>query len=40
MNKFLTNCFDFELDLKKSGRIKIRTAIRKMAGIICFNSIF
>ena len=35
MNKFLKNCFDFELDLRKDGRTRIKTAIKKIAGIIC-----
>ena len=40
MNKFLINCFDFELDLINSGRTRIKTAIKKIAGIICSNPIF
>ena len=39
MNKFLINIFDFELVLKNPGRIRIRTAIKKIAGIICSNPI-
>ena len=38
MNKFLRNCFDFEFDLKKPGKIKTKTAIKKIAGIIWSNS--
>ena len=34
MNKFLKNCLDFELVFKKLGRIRIKTAIKKVAGII------
>ena len=34
INKFLKNCFGFELELKKPGRTKIKTAIKKIAGII------
>tara|TARA_B100001093_G_scaffold309614_1_gene295408 strand:- start:290 stop:508 length:219 start_codon:yes stop_codon:yes gene_type:complete len=36
--KFLKNCFDPELDLKNPGRIKIKTAIKKNAGISCSNA--
>ncbi len=39
MNKFFINCFNFELDCKKFGRTRIKTAIKKNAGIICSNSI-
>ena len=34
MIKLLKNCFDFELDFKKLGIIKIKTANKKIAGII------
>ena len=40
MNIFLINCFEFELDLKKLGRTKIKTATKKIAGMICSNTIF
>ena len=40
MNKFLINIFDFELDLKNPGSTRIKTAIKKIAGIICSNPIF
>tara|TARA_Y200000002_G_C22507327_1_gene589782 strand:+ start:690 stop:875 length:186 start_codon:yes stop_codon:yes gene_type:complete len=40
MKRFLIVCFNFELDLINSGMIKIRTAIKKIAGIICSNPIF
>jgi hypothetical protein len=40
MNKFLKNCFDFELELKKLGSIIIKIAIKKIAGIICSNPIY
>ena len=33
-NKFLTNCLIFEFDLIKLGRTRIKTAIKKKAGII------
>ena len=39
MNKFLVNCFDFKFDLMKLGRTRIKTAIRKITGIICSNCI-
>ena len=35
--KFLKNIFDFEFETKKLGIIRIRTANRKIAGIISFN---
>ena len=34
INKFLISLFDFKLDLKNSGSTKIKTAIKKIAGII------
>jgi len=40
INRFLKNCLVLELDLKNPGMIKIKTAIKKIAGIICSNSIF
>tara|TARA_B100001564_G_scaffold160437_1_gene134922 strand:- start:18 stop:206 length:189 start_codon:yes stop_codon:yes gene_type:complete len=40
MNKFFKNCFDLMLDLKKLGRTKTKTAIKKIAGKICSNPIF
>ena len=39
MNKFFKNCDNLEFDLKKLGRTKNKTAIKKMAGINCSNSI-
>ena len=41
INKFLKNCFEFEFEfeLKKAGRTKIKTAIKKITGIICSNPI-
>ena len=39
MSKFLKNTFDFELDFKKPGATRIKTAIKKIAGIICSNPI-
>jgi hypothetical protein len=38
--KFLKNLLDFEFDLKNSGNIKIKTAIKNIAGIISSNPIF
>ena len=38
MNKFLKNSINFELDFKKPGSIKIKIAIKKIAGITCSNS--
>ena len=40
MNKFLKNCLDFELVAKKLGKTKIKTNIKKIAGIIWSNCIF
>ena len=34
IDKFVKNCFNFELVRKKDGRTNIRTAIIKIAGII------
>tara|TARA_X000001036_G_scaffold323815_1_gene302267 strand:- start:273 stop:419 length:147 start_codon:yes stop_codon:yes gene_type:complete len=34
ISKFFKNCFDFELVLKNSGKIRIIIAIKKIAGII------
>tara|TARA_B100001057_G_scaffold312508_1_gene312554 strand:- start:164 stop:388 length:225 start_codon:yes stop_codon:yes gene_type:complete len=39
INKFLKNKFDLELVFKKFGRISIKTAIKKIAGIILSNPI-
>ena len=38
--KFLKNLFDFEFDLKNSGKTRIKTAIKKIAGTISSNPIF
>ena len=40
INKFLINCLSLELELKKPGSTKIKTAIKKIAGIICSRSIY
>ena len=40
INKFLTNLFDFEFDLKNSGSTRTKTAIKKIAGTISSNPIF
>jgi len=40
MDKFLKNCFNFELVLRKAGRTNINTAINDIAGIISSNTIF
>ncbi len=39
LNKFLINSFEFEFELIKLGRIRIKTAIKNKAGIICSNPI-
>ena len=40
MNRFLANCLNFELDLKKLGKTKIKTNAKKRAGINSCNPIF
>jgi len=40
ITKFLKNCVDFEFNLKKFGSTKIRTAIKKIAGIIWSKPIY
>ena len=40
MNRFLKNCFELVLDLINLGMTKIKTAIKKITGIICSNPIF
>ena len=40
MDKFVKNCFNFELDLRNVGRTNIKTAIKDIAGKISSNSIF
>jgi len=33
IEKFLKNCFSFEFEFRKLGRTRIKTAIKKIAGI-------
>ena len=40
MDKFFRNCFNFELDLRNSGRTNIKTAINETAGTISSSPIF
>lgn len=40
MDKFVKNCFNFELDLRNAGRTNINTAIKDIEGIISSNPIF
>ena len=40
MDKFVNNCFNFELDLRNEGRTNTKTAIKDIAGIISSNPIF
>ena len=35
MDKFVRNCFNFELVFRKAGKTNINTAIRDIAGITC-----
>ncbi len=39
-DKFFKNCFNFELDLRNTGRTNIKTAIKDRAGTISSNPIF
>ena len=34
IDKFVKNCFNFELVFKKAGSTNIKTAIKEIAGII------
>ena len=40
MDKFVKNCFNFELDLRNAGRTNIKTAIKEIVGMISSNPIF
>ena len=40
IDKFVKNCFNFELDLRNDGRTNIKTAIKDIAGKISSNPIF
>ena len=40
IDKFIKNCFNFELDLRNAGRTNIKTAIKDIAGMISSNPIF
>ena len=40
IDKFVKNCFNFELDLRNAGRTNIKTAIKDIAGMISSNPIF
>ena len=40
MDKFVKNCFNFELDLRNAGRTNIKTAIKDIVGTIFSSSIF
>ena len=40
IKEFLKNIFDFEFDLKNSGKTRIKTAIKKIAGTISSNPTF
>ncbi len=39
MNKFVKNCFNFELDLRNAGRTNTKTAIKNIVGMILSNPI-
>ncbi len=39
MNKFFKNSLDFEFEFMKLGKTRIKTAIKKIVGIICSNPI-
>ena len=40
IDKFVKNCFNFELDLRNAGRTNIKTAIKDIAGTIVSSPIF
>ena len=40
IDRFVKNCFNFELDLRNDGRTNIKTAIKNIAGMIFSNPIF
>ena len=40
IDKFVKNCFNFELDLRNAGRTNIKTAIKDIAGTIFSSPIF
>ena len=40
MDKFVKNCFNFELDLRNAGRTNIKTAINEIVGKISSDPIF
>ena len=40
MDKFVKNCFNFELDLRNAGRTNIKTAIKKIDGTISSKLMF
>ena len=40
IDRFVKNCFNFELDLRNAGRTNINTAIKDIVGIASSNPIF
>ena len=40
MDKFVKNCFNFELDLRNSGRTNINIASKDIIGIASSNPIY
>ena len=40
IDKFVKNCFSFELDLRNAGSTNIKTAIKDIDGMISSNPIF
>ena len=40
MDKFVKNCFNFELDLRNAGRTNIKIAIKEIVGTISSSPIF
>ena len=40
IDRFVKNCFNFELDLRNAGRTNIKTAIKDIDGTISSNPIF
>ena len=40
IDRFVKNCFNFELDLRNAGRTNIKTAIKDIEGMISSSPIF
>ena len=40
IDKFVKNCFNFELEIRKAGRTNIKTATKDITGTIVSSPIF